>query len=304
MNRAVRAEGGASLKNRDYAQSLTVTEYVLLGKVRYTYTHENRTNREYLGVDAVHMDQIIQGDCVSVLKTFSDESIDLTVTSPPYDNIRSYNKTLDWDVNETIRQLYRVTKNGGVVVWVVGDQRVNGSRTLTSFQHALSFKEVGFLVEVMIYQKKNPMPFIQKDCYTPSFEYIFVMSKGKKKTFNPIMEDCKYAGITLSSSTSNKESMRTGKKTVLTTKAQKIKSNVFAYSCAGTNFGHPAVFPPGLARDMILSYSNEKDLVLDPFAGSGTVGVDCKKLNRDFILIEKEPEYVHIAKQRLEKLYP
>lgn len=245
------------------------------------------------------MESVIHGDCLEEMKKMNANSIDLTVTSPPYDKIRTYNKTLSWDFEGVARELFRITKDGGVVVWVVGDQRTQGSRTLTSFKQGLFFKEIGFNVEVMIYQKKNPMPFIQKDCYTPSFEYIFVLSKGKIKTFNPIMEECKYAGVTLSSSTSNKESMRTGKKTTLTTKSHKIKSNVFAYSCVGTNYGHPAIFPPKLAYDMISSFSNENDVVLDPFAGSGTVGVDCKKLNRNFILIEKEKEYIDIINRRL-----
>lgn len=242
---------------------------------------------------------VIHGDCLGLMKDIPDKSVDMILTSPPYDNIRSYNKSLSWNFEETAKEMYRIIKDGRVVVWVVGDQRVQGTRTLTSFKQALYFKETGFNVEVMIYQKKNPMPYIQKDCYTPSFEYIFVLSKGKVSIFNPILEECKYAGVTMTSSTSNKESMRAGKITTLKTKSHKIKSNIFAYSCAGTNYGHPAIFPPNLAYDMIRSYTNENEVVLDPFAGSGTVGVDCIKLNRNYILIEKEQEYIDIINKRL-----
>src|SRR5690554_1549816 len=139
-----------------------------------------------------YINEIICGDNVEVLKEFPDSCIDLTVTSPPYDNLRTYNG-FDWDFEALANELYRVTKKGGVVVWVVGDATINGSETGTSFRQALYFKEIGFnLHDTMIYAKNNPMP-IQHNRYQPCFEYMFVLSKGKPKTFNPILiEAIKY----------------------------------------------------------------------------------------------------------------
>ena len=116
-----------------------------------------------------------QGDCLELLKDIPDGSVDLTVTSPPYDNLRTYNGNNDqWSADvwqKVIAELYRVTKDGGVVVWVVGDATIKGSETGTSFRQALYFKEIGFnLHDTMIYQKNNPMPY-KHNRYLPCFEY-------------------------------------------------------------------------------------------------------------------------------------
>ena len=140
------------------------------------------------------MNKIIQGDCLEVMKSIPDKSIDMVLTSPPYDNLRDY-KGYTFNFEGIAQEIYRVLKDGGVCVWIVGDATIKGSETGTSFRQALYFKEIGFnLHDTMIWYKTNPMPYIKKNCYTPCFEYMFVFSKGKPNTFNPIMIECKTKG--------------------------------------------------------------------------------------------------------------
>ena len=201
------------------------------------------------------------------------KQVDLTVTSPPYDDLRDYEKSLVWnfDVFKKVAQrLYNITKEGGVVVWVVGDKTIKGSESGTSFKQALYFKEIGFnLHDTMIYQSDKPP--LSHNRYEQKFEYMFVFSKGKPKTFNPIMEECKYAGSSKKARTFRQngneleETHNKGK-----VKKEKIKGNVWIYS-TGYNksskdkiaFKHPAVFPEKLAEDHIKSWSNEGELVMD-----------------------------------------
>lgn len=247
--------------------------------------------------------RLILGDCLEELKKLEDNSIDCVITSPPYDNLRTYKDSLEWGEHiwkPVIKDLFRVVKEGGVVVWVVGDTTVKGSETGTSFRQALFFKDVGFnLHDTMIWYKTNPMPYIKQNCYTPCFDYMFVFSKGKPRTTNILREPSKYAGKVIQTNTTNRESMMgyKGRKATLSTK---IRHNIFQYIVAGTNHGHPAIFPEQLAQDHIISWTNKGDTVLDPFMGSGTTGVVCKKLDRDFIGIEIVPEYYELAKSRIE----
>jgi site-specific DNA-methyltransferase (adenine-specific) len=241
---------------------------------------------------------LFNGDCLEVMDGLIKEGIkvDLTVTSPPYDNLRTYGGTLAW--NETIwkgviERLYKITKEGGVVVWVVGDATVKGSETGTSFKQALYFKECGFnLHDTMIYSKtgmKNP----SNNRYHQTFEYMFIFSKGKLKTFNPIKDrKNKYVGIH-----GGEHSLR---------EEYGMRFNVWKYANGGNNsskdkiaFSHPAVFPEQLANDHILSWSNENDIVFDPFMGSGTIGKVALNLDRIFYGIEISKEYYEIAKKRL-----
>ena len=147
------------------------------------------------------INKVIQGDCLEVMKDIPDKSVDMILTSPPYDNLRTYNG-YTFDFEGIAKELFRIVKDGGVVVWVVGDATIKGSETGTSFKQALYFKDIGFnLHDTMIWRKLNPMPYIKIDTYTPSFEYMFVLSKGKPKTFNLLREDCKYAGKILKTNT-------------------------------------------------------------------------------------------------------
>lgn len=244
-----------------------------------------------------------QGDCLEVMAGFDAGCVDLTVTSPPYDNLRTYNNTLnDW--NETkwkaiIAELFRVTKTGGVVVWVVGDATINGSETGTSFRQALYAMECGFrLHDTMIYQKVNPVPQAARNRYTQSYEFMFVWTKGGVKTVNLLTEPCKFAGRTIARTSTNNESADRSR--INETKAEKIRSNISSYVVAGTNYGHPAIFPEALARDHILSWSNEGDTVFDPFLGSGTTGKMALAHGRKFIGIERDADYFDIACRRIQ----
>ena len=234
-----------------------------------------------------------------------DGHIDLTVTSPPYDNLRQY-KGYSFDFESVARALYRVTKKGGVVVWVVGDVTNKGSESGTSFRQALFFKEIGFnLHDTMIYQKVNYVP-LTHNRYEQTFEYMFVLSKGKPNAFNPLSVACKGAGkiekygLSRRQNHGSEHSMRLYAETEFkATKDTKISSNIFPYTLGKEKTGHPAPFPEKLAEDHILSWSNESNLVYDPFTGSGTTGKMALKHGRRFIGSEISQEYVDLANNRM-----
>lgn len=249
------------------------------------------------------LDVIYNKDCLEGLRELKSDCIDLTITSPPYDNLRDY-KGYSFDFENIAKELFRVLKPGGVVVWVVNDATVKGSETGTSFKQALYFKEIGFnLHDTMIYAKNNPMPNVNQKRYTQSFEYMFILSKGNVNTFNPIMEPCTYAGEYTFGSPSTWDTEGNLNKT----KKRKIndykkKSNIFYYtvgSVTSKNVKHPAVFPEKLAEDQILSWSNPGDIVLDPFMGSGTTALECIKNNRHYIGYEISEEYCEIIEDRI-----
>lgn len=254
-------------------------------------------------------------DCLAVLPKIASNSIDLTVTSPPYDSIRSYNGHVEQWTREVwenvIQQLYRVTKSGGIVVWVVGDASVKGSETGTSLEQSLFARKCGFSIhDTMIYHKHG-LPTGGPNRYYQAFEYMFVWSKGKPNTFNPIMQP-------RANRWNDKRKKRVRhmnrhvngdfeKKKVVKFNDTVKKQNVWSY-VVGTQstrdreaFNHPAIFPEQLAADHVLSWSNEGDTVLDCFMGSGTTGKVCKRLNRNFIGIEIDPEYYALAKHRINR---
>jgi site-specific DNA-methyltransferase (adenine-specific) len=253
--------------------------------------------------------QLYQGDCLELLKTVPDNSIDLTVTSPPYDNLRTYNDNIDqWGYEKfqkIAKELYRITKEGGIIVWIVNDATIDGSETGTSFRHALYFKECGFcLHDTMIWQK--PSPYQHKNRYIQDFEYMFVFSKGARKYCNLICDRKNKWGGTQIHGT---ERQRNGKTKDLseTQKSKCVKEygarfNIWDIPPDKNNrTGHPAVFPLQLAQDHIISWSNEGDTVLDCFMGSGTTGIACINTNRDFIGMELDEQYFKIAKDRINK---
>lgn len=252
------------------------------------------------------------GDCLEKIKEIEDGSVDMVLTSPPYDKYRSYNGNNKlWGEHvwkEVLADLYRVTKNGGVIVWIVGDATVNGSESGTSFKQALWGIECGFnLHDTMIFNKTNAMPTDKRYRYYQKFEYMFVFSKGKINTFNPIYIPTLTKRKYKSNWGRSGDKMLSGTGKCRETKDKKIKGNIWDYpiSVGGATktkeaFKHPAIFPEQLALDHISSWSNEGDVVLDPFMGSGTTGVVCKSLNRDFIGIELDKDYFEIAKSRIE----
>lgn len=246
-------------------------------------------------------------DCVEGLALLKPNSIDLTVTSPPYDNLREYNGYC-FDFESVAKELYRVTKLGGVVVWVVGDSYdKKGSETLTSFKQALFFKEIGFnMHDTMIYQK-NSYPFPPTNRYYQQFEYMFVLSKGKPKTANLLRQETKWRKDTKEVSTCRKKDGTTVAMKYKKGKADRIRDNVWVintgYMRTTTDkfaYKHPAMFPEQLANDHILTWSNEGDVVLDPFSGSGTTHKMALLNNRRFIGFEISQEYVDIERKRLE----
>lgn len=244
------------------------------------------------------MNKIIHGDCLIEMQKIPDKSIDMILTSPPYDNLRDY-KGYTFNFEGIAKEIYRVLKDGGVCVWVVGDTTEFFCESLTSFKQALYFNSIGFnLLDTMIYYKQNYAPaYPTLRRYANQFEYMFVFSKGKPKTFNPIQKN----------KVRNKEEkvayrQKDGsmvRKLKLKGRDTKDASNVWEYPVGGNTLNHPAVFPEKLAEDHILSWSNEGDIILDPMAGSGTTLKMAKKNNRNYIGIEISEEYIDIIKSRL-----
>ncbi len=256
------------------------------------------------------------GDCVELIKEIPDDFIDLTVTSPPYDNLRTYNGNIEqWNFEKfqaIAKELYRVTKQGGVVVWIVADATINGSETGTSFRQALYFKEVGFnLHDTMIWSKPSFTAVgALKTRYAQTFEYMFVFSKGKIKTFNAL-KDRK-----TTSRSKGKHGMirqKDGSFRPMSNRGKQygefgIRYNVWDMPPVMSNIertGHPAQFPEQLAKDHILSWSNPGDIVFDPFLGSGTTAKMAVLNDRKYIGFEISKEYFDIACQRLDDVeYP
>lgn len=253
--------------------------------------------------------EIINADCLEYMRGMPDKSVDLTITSPPYDNLRKY-EGYTFDFENIAKEIYRLTKDGGAVVWVVGDQTINGSETGTSFRQALHFQEIGFnLHDTMIYQKTGG-GFPQQNRYTQSFEYMFIFSKRKLKTVN-IIKDHKnrftHRWSAKSSIRQKDGSLKDRKNRETKLKDFGARFNIWKIT-NGYGFGHtdeklarqhPATFPEKLAKDHILSWSNEENVILDPMMGSGTTGKMSKILNRDFIGIEISEKYFNIAHQRI-----
>ena len=253
---------------------------------------------------------IYNGDCLEVMKEILNKSIDLLLTSPPYDDLRTYQSasanSFEVDFKNIAIEIFRIIKHGGVLVWVVGDATIRGSETGTSFKQALYFKEIGFnLHDTMIYQKKE-CTFPDTNRYLGVFEYMFIFSKDKPKTVNFLM-DRQNKSITKKTASSYRQpDGRTKWKIPKEIKEYGRRNNIWCYSTGYQKttkdkyaFIHPAMFPEKLAEDHILSWSNPGDLILDPFLGSGTTARVCKNLGRKCIGIEISKEYCDIAVQRL-----
>jgi site-specific DNA-methyltransferase (adenine-specific) len=253
----------------------------------------------------LELNKIYNMDCLEGMKLIEDESIDLTVTSPPYDNLRKYNG-FKWDFESVAKELYRATKEGGVVVWVIGDSHdKKGSETLTSFKHALYFKELGFNVhDTMIYQK-NSYPFPPSNRYYQQFEYMFVLSKGKPTIHN--MQRCSAQGRKRKSTyrqadgSTTQTKYETGHDTRIMDNIWLIDTGYMRTTKDKIAYKHPAIFPEHLCERHILSWSNENDIVLDPFIGSGTTAKMAILNNRNYIGFEIDEQYYNIAVNRIQK---
>lgn len=251
--------------------------------------------------DVYHM------DCLDGMKDMDSNIIDLTITSPPYDDLRNYTG-YSFNFEPMAKELYRITKFGGVIVWVVNDAVINGSETGTSFRQALFFKEVGFnLHDTMLYKKYN-IPVPAHGRYNQVFEYMFVLSKGKPKTFNPIKDrKNKTEGNIETTKFRQKDGSIKKSDVVRKTEVYGIRTNIWEYMVGGKHSAedkyaklHPAIFPEKLVEDHIKSWSNKGDLVMDPFCGSGSTLIVAKYLDRNYIGFEISEEYVKISKQRIE----
>ena len=254
----------------------------------------------------MELNKIYHGDCLDVMEDIPDKSIDLTVTSPPYDNLREYNG-FSFDFQSVAQELYRVTKLGGVVVWVVGDATIKGSETGTSFKQALYFKEVGFnLHDTMIWNKRNSASIGSLTRYESTFDYMFVFSKGKPKTVNIIKDKPnKHAGETQHGSTRERDGIvrktsNYGKKEIAQFGRRPNVWDILPCFSKKERI-HPAPFPEQLANDHILSWSSEGDIVFDPFMGGGTTAKMAIANNRKYIGAEISQEYISIANQRIEE---
>lgn len=258
----------------------------------------------------VFMQLLINGDCLEEMKRIEDGSVDLVLTSPPYDNLRTYNGSLNWSFEifkPIAKEISRLIKPGGVIVWIVNDATINGSETGSSFRQALYFKdECGLSLHDTMIWKKSCSPYQHSNRYIPVFEYMFVFSNGKIKTSNIIKDRLnKWAGTKEHGTDRQKDGTTKPKSAVKLKNNRVIKKhgsrfNIWEITELKTNKDHPAAFPEMLASDHIISWSNPGNTILDPFMGSGSTGVACKNLNRSFIGIEKDESYYKIAVDRIE----
>lgn len=253
------------------------------------------------------MINLINDDCLNAMSKLRDNSIDLIITSPPYDNIRDYNNSSIWNFDifkNVANQLQRILKKGGVIVWIINDATINGTETGTSFKQALYFKEIGLnLHDTMIWQKETFTAVGSiKSRYAPVFEYMFVFSKGKPKTTN-IIKDRKNKSFGRKKNGTFRQT--NGSTIPLSNQGKLIKEygvrfNVWNINSEKNNkTNHPAVFPIKLIEDHIKTWSNKNDTVLDCFMGSGTTGVASKNTNRNFIGIELDKDYFNFAQNRI-----
>jgi DNA modification methylase len=245
------------------------------------------------------LNKIYNENCLDTMARMPDNFIDLTVTSPPYDEMRNYGHDTKFMFHLICNELCRVLKQGGVIVWIVADQTKKGSETLTSFKQAYSFVENGLnLHDTMIWKKPNPVP-TQSTRYQQEFEYMFVFSKGKPKTFNPIKAKSKCAGTKVKKHRATKSKHNYNNEGIYTVAETKMIGNVWEIANVKNDSKHPAIFPYELAEKHIISWSNEGDLVYDPFMGSGTTAVASIKEGRNYIGSEISSEYVKIAEKRI-----
>jgi len=243
---------------------------------------------------------IYNENCLETLSRMGDGSVDLVLTSPPYGELRDY-KGYHYDFDSIAPELVRVVSGGGCIVWVEGDQTVNFCESLHSFKHAITFVELGMnLLDTMIYYKTSYAPaYPSMKRYANQFEYMFVFSKGKPKVFNPVQVE-KPAGAYSNKKCKFRQKDGTLREKVITcTRITKDASNVWQYNVGGNTTGHPAVFPLQLAKDHISTWTNESDLVYDPFVGSGTTALACIELGRCYVGSEIAKEYCDIANNRI-----
>jgi len=254
----------------------------------------------------IDQNSIHQANCVDFMNEMDEESIDLVVTSPPYDDLRDY-KGYSFPFEKIAQWLFRVVKKWWVVVWVVWDKIKKWNKSLTWFKQALYFQEIWFNVhDIMIYKKKNT-PFMRSNGYTNCFEFMYIFSKWSPKTFNPIKEWTVRQWF--ETMPVNKWPDGKNNKVLRELKAEKTLNNIWEYAVwlhwttsDKFAFEHPAVFPEKLAEDHIISWTNENDIVFDPMCWSWTTCKMALKNNRKYIWCDISIEYVNISQKRIETI--
>ena len=255
----------------------------------------------------IELDTIYNENCIKTMSQIPDNFVDLVITSPPYDDMRKYSGNNFDEFEEIAIELFRITKEGGVIVWVTSDQTKQGNESGTSFKHALYFKQIGFnLFDTMIYLKPPRGAVGNNKTYWQTFEYMFILSKGTPKTINLILDR------------ENKEARNgdSGTKRLYDGSLKKLsrggysktgrRTNVWQYNIGNGHSAtdsiaheHPAIFPEKLAEDHILSWSNKKDVVYDPFMGSGTTAKMAFLNKRKYLGSEISKDYYRISKKRM-----
>ncbi len=240
----------------------------------------------------LELNTIYAENCLETMSRMPDNYVDLVVTSPPYDNLRTYNG-YSFEFEEIAGELVRVLDDNGIIVWIVGDATVKGSETGTSFRQALHFMSLGLkLHDTMIYEKNSPAYPASRtgNRYTQIFEYMFVFAKGDVPKHLIIDKPNKWAG--------HKDFSGKLKNPVPDFSP---RNNIWKYTTSFNGVKHPAPFPEALARDHILSWSASGQLVYDPFMGSGTTAKMAQLENRYFIGSEVSEDYVDLANARLQQ---
>jgi len=244
------------------------------------------------------------GNCLEIMPEL--EQVDLTITSPPYGNLRDYNG-YDFNFEAIAKELFRITKRTGVIVWIVKDEMIDGSESGESFRQALYFKKIGFKIVTMLYTKNAGLRTGSTLFYQDNFEYVFILTKTNQHTFNPIKDKVNnWQGKT--SVGSKREANGSLESFVATINKKGFRDNIWKYN-VGYNlsskdkiaFNHPAIFPEALAYDHIISWSNKGDTIFDPMSGSGTVAKMCENLDRKWICCEISEKYCAISKKRIER---
>jgi DNA modification methylase len=238
-------------------------------------------------------------DCLETMANMPNDYLDLTITSPPYDDMRTYNGYC-FDFESVAKELFRVTKNGGVIVWVVNDKTSKGTESLTSFRQALYFRECGFNVETMIWEKTGSGCLGSNKFYGQNFEYMFIFTKGMPITTNLICDRPNKVKSGKVKVNGGLDKSGKGKNRVVERKPFGKRNNIWRFDTQ-KNSEHPAPFPEQLVNDHILSWTNENDLVYDPFMGSGTTAKMSILNNRNWIGSEISYEYCEIIEERVKK---
>ena len=247
------------------------------------------------------INKIIQGNCIEILKNFSDESIDLIFADPPYnlqlekeltrpDNSKVCAVSDDWDkfksfrdyddfTKEWLSECKRVLKPNGTI-WVIGSYH-------NIFRVGSILQDLDYwILNDIIWAKLNPMPNFRGTRFTNAHETIIWASKNKSSKF-----------------TFNYEAMKSLNGDI------QMRSDWYLPICSGNERlkyngikVHSTQKPEALLTRVILSSSNVGDLILDPFFGSGTTGVVAKRYKRNWIGIEKEEKYIYHSKLRIQKI--